>query len=125
MATKLHLVTGDQPRVKPLRKLGKPGANLWRSVMSEFEISDAAGLEMLTMACEQLDRAQDCREQIDRDGLMFKTKSGPKNHPLLKDELAARAFVCRTLQRLGLNLEAVKPVGRPPRGIGWLPDDDD
>jgi hypothetical protein len=36
-----------------------------------------------------------------------------KEHPLLKHELAARAFVCRTLQRLGLDVEAIKPPGRP------------
>jgi len=32
----------------------------------------------------------------------------------LKHELAARSFAVRTLARLGLEVEAVKPVGRPP-----------
>jgi hypothetical protein len=41
------------------------------------------------------------------------TKSGMREHPLLKGELANRAFVCRSLHRLGLNLEVVKPIGRP------------
>jgi hypothetical protein len=50
--------------------------------------------------------------------------AGPRDHPLLKHELAARSFVVRTLQRLGLNMEAVKPTGRPPHGIGWQPDAD-
>ena len=40
-------------------------------------------------------------------------KSGMREHPLLKAELANRAFVCRWLHRLGLNLEVVKPIGRP------------
>jgi hypothetical protein len=43
--------------------------------------------------------------------------------PLLKAELANRAFAVRTLARLGLDLDPVKPVGRPPGkgfpGIGW------
>jgi hypothetical protein len=38
----------------------------------------------------------------------------------VKDELACRAFVVRTLQRLGLNVvvEQSRPVGRPAAGIG-------
>ena len=119
-----RVITGERPAAKPPRKLGRHGADLWRKVMREYEIDDAAGLEMLALACQQLDRAEECREQIDRDGLMLRTKNGPKDHPLLKAELSARGFVCRTLQRLGLTVETIKPVGRPPAPHGWLPDAD-
>jgi hypothetical protein len=111
---KLTVVTGDPPSVKPPRKLGKHGTNLWHSIMGEYEIADAGGIEMLASACQSLDRAERCRETIDRDGELIRTKAGMREHPLLKHELAARAFVCRTLQRLGLDVEAVKPQGRPP-----------
>jgi len=123
MAAKFALVTGEQPAVKPPRKLGRPGANLWRTILSEYQIDDSAGLEMLALACEQLDRAQECKEQIDRDGLLIRTRHGPKDHPLLRTELSARSFVTRTLMRLGLT--EIKPVGRPPSPHGWLPDDAD
>jgi hypothetical protein len=81
--------------------------------MSEYQIEDPGGIEMLTAACQQLDRAESLREQIDQDGDIIRTKAGLRDHPGLKHELAARAFVVRTLARLGLDLEAVKPVGRP------------
>jgi len=123
MAAKLSVVTDQQPTIKPPRKLGRHGGRLWKTVMNEYQIDDAGGSEMLALACEQLDRAQECREQIDRDGLMLRTKHGPKEHPLLKAELSARAFICRTLQRLGLTVETIKPVGRPPLPLGWLPND--
>jgi hypothetical protein len=42
-------------------------------------------------------------------------------HPGVKDELVCRGFVCRTLHRLGLNVETIKPNGRPAVGIGWVP----
>jgi hypothetical protein len=35
----------------------------------------------------------------------------------LREELAGRAFVARTLERLGLNVEAIKPMGRPPHAF--------
>jgi hypothetical protein len=36
--------------------------------------------------------------------------------------LANRAFVVRTLSRLGLEFEPVKSVGRPSQGLGWKGD---
>ena len=34
-----------------------------------------------------------CAEQIDADGEMIRTKEGMRTHPLLRDEMADRAFV--------------------------------
>jgi hypothetical protein len=45
-----------------------------------------------------------------------------REHPAMKHELANRAFVVRTLARLGLDVEAVKPIGRPPKLLGFAPD---
>ena len=122
---KLAVVTGDQPGPKPTRKLGKHGSVLWRDILRENEIEDAGGLEMLASACQQLDRAERCREAIDADGEMIRIKGGHREHPLLKHELAARSFVVRTLQRLGLNMEAIKSPGRPTPDYGWQPNDND
>ena len=113
MAAKLTVVTTSATGIKPARKLGEHGANLWRSVMSDYDIVDSGGIEMLTAACQQLDRAEALREVIDRDGEIIRTKAGPREHPGLKHELAARAFVVRTLARLGLDVEAIQPIGRP------------
>jgi hypothetical protein len=37
-------------------------------------------------------------EQIDADGEIVRTKTGPRAHPGLKDELALRSFIVMTLQ---------------------------
>src|SRR5215813_15601579 len=98
---------------QPPRKFGAPGLTLWDGVQGEFRIDDAAGRELLAQACEEADRVARLAERIDADGEVIETKSGPKVHPALKKELVGRQFICRTLQALGLNLEAVRPVGRP------------
>jgi len=87
---------------------------------TEFSASTASRtLADVDLAAEALDRAEVCRERIDRDGEMISTKGGMRKNPLLKSELASRAFVVRTLARLGLNFEPVRPsVGRPGRGLG-------
>lgn len=111
--SKLRLVGGDTLPT-PARPLGEHGLALWRSVQSEYLIADTGGTEMLLLACQALDRAEGLSADIARDGAVIQTRSGLRDHPALKHELAARAFVARSLQRLGLNFEAVRPVGRPP-----------
>ena len=65
------------------------------------QAASAGGRELLAQACAALDRAEALREHIDRDGEVTRTKAGLKAHPALKDEIAARSFVVRTLHRLG------------------------
>jgi len=99
----------------PPRPLGKHGMALWRSITGEFEVDDAAALEMLCQACQGLDRAEAGREQIEEIGECDVVDGvAVKEHPLLRHELAARAFVVKCIERLGLNAEPGKAVGRPP-----------
>ena len=108
--------------IAPPRRLGADGTDLWVRVMSEYRIEDTGGIELLAQACAALDRAEALAAAIEQDGAVIRDpKTGPKSHPACKDELACRAFVARTLERLGLNVEAVKPPGRPPRPAGWIP----
>ncbi|MHC2661691.1 hypothetical protein ACMA5K_05720 [Bradyrhizobium diazoefficiens] len=100
----------------PPRKLGNHGLTLWQTIMSEYQISDSGGLEILYQICAATDRAERQREIIDDEGETITIKGVLRAHPLLREELANRAFICRGLQRLGLNVEAVKPVGRPGKG---------
>jgi len=121
---KLTVVSGDRLTVKPPRKLGRHGTQLWKNILRGYVIDDVADIETLALACEQLDRAQECREQIDADGVVIRTKHGLKDHPLLKIELAARSYVSRAMQRLGLGTELGRSAGRPPLSHHWQPDDD-
>ena len=123
---KLSLVKPSPPTADgPPPTLGKAGATLWRTLTSEFVIDDAAGLTMLAQICAAADRLADYQAAIGRDGLMIRTKQGPKEHPLLKLELSTRAFIMRGLARLGLDAEPLKAIGRPPAQFGWAPGDAD
>jgi hypothetical protein len=103
--------TDDQPP----RPLGEHGAQLWRTVLAEYVIEDCAGRELLCQAAQALDRAESLAAEIAADGPVIRTRGGiPRSHPSIRDELAARSFVTKTIQRLGLNFEAVRAsVGRP------------
>ena len=97
----------------PPRKLGAHGFDLWSAIMREYCVNDPAGREILAEACAALDRAEALAQRIDADGEVIVVRGTPRTHPALREELSARSFVCRSLQMLGLNLEAVKPIGRP------------
>jgi hypothetical protein len=100
---------------EPPRTLGDHGRALWDRVTREYDIADVAGAEMLAQCCTSLDRAEALRAEIERDGPVIRLRGQIKDHPALKHELAARAFVCRTLTRLGLNFEPARTSsGRPP-----------
>ena len=107
----------------PPCKLGAIGMSLWSDITASYEFGDRASYETLAQACAAADRAERCREQIDADGEMLRTKLGVRDHPLLKHEIAARSFVVRTLARLGLDLEPARAgAGRPPSGgigLSW------
>src|SRR5262245_31981807 len=114
---KLTVVDPVVTGLRPVRKLGVNGMGLWTRIQQEFRVEDAAGVEMLTLACEALDRASTCRTQIDADGEVIRGKGGAvREHPALRHELSNRSFVVRTLARLGLDTEPLRAVGRPPRG---------
>ena len=115
--------TGTRPpstAPKPPRPLGEHGMKMWRSVTSEYPVEDIGGIELLAQACAGLDRAESLAACIAEDGEVIYLRGSPKAHPAVKDELACRAFVVRTLQRLGLNVvvEQSRPVGRPAAGVG-------
>jgi len=115
----LKLVPPDVTTSPAPSALGEAGGNLWRSITSEYQITDSGGIAMLEQACLAADRAKECCDIIAADGAVISTKHGLKDHPLLRHELAARSFVVRTLARLGLDVEPVRPtVGRPPGRLG-------
>jgi hypothetical protein len=98
-AANVRLVTGTSPP----RKLGQHGADLWRRIMSEYDLSDAGGRELLLLGCQMLDRAEDLREVIERESEFIKMRN-----------------VCaRMLRMLGLHQEPLHSrPGRPGSGLG-------
>jgi hypothetical protein len=107
---------------QPPRPLGGDGRAVWDQVQAEYGIQDVGGVQMLQQICEATDRLGALSEQIRADGEVMRTARGPRAHPALRDEIALRAFICRTLVKLGIAVEPLKAVGRPGSGgLGWVP----
>lgn len=107
-------------KLQPPRPLGEQGQRLWDAIQAEYAVTDAGGVEMLALGCEALDASAAYDAAINKDGAVQHLANGAlKEHPLVKHSLAAKAFAVRTIEKLGLNFEAVKPVGRPGSPLGW------
>ena len=118
---KLKLVTPEmaEATLTPPRKLAGHGLALWNSILAEYMIDDVAGREMLALACAALETAEACAAQVAADGVVIRTKGGViREHPSIRGELANRSFVVRRLSKLGLDVEPLKAMGRPPMKIG-------
>jgi hypothetical protein len=109
----LTLVDPASTIAPPPANLGAAGTKLWQSIMTDYDISDSGGLALLEQVAFAYERAERLRAEIDKDGEIVRNRNGMREHPGLRGELAARSFVVRSLQRLGVNLEAVGRVGRP------------
>src|SRR5262249_42783499 len=95
------VVSGETAAISPPRPLGPHGRALWDRVQREYGIRDVGGVELLAQACAAEERAERLAEAIAEDGDVVHTRTGiPKTHPAVKEELACRAFVVRTLERL-------------------------
>ncbi len=93
---------------------------MWDRFSRSYNFSDDAGAEMLCTICEARDTIAHLEAEIERDGAVIRTRGcGVKAHPAQRDLLANRAFIIRTIDRLGLNSESVRPgPGRPPGPLG-------
>ena len=116
----LTVVSPDATGDSPPHELGQHGRQLWDALQREYGIADRGGIELLAQACGAKDLIETLGEAIARDGPVVYGRAGPKAHPAVKDQIAARAFLVRTLEKLGVTSEAVKPgPGRPPSSYGW------
>jgi P27 family predicted phage terminase small subunit len=98
------------------KHLSKEAKILWKEILTEYQISDAAGIRILRVALEAFDRAQSARVSIDKIGLLVKDKFGQiKPHPLLPIERDSRAAFLSGLKALNLDIEPLQDgPGRPP-----------
>src|SRR5262249_56527938 len=68
--------------LSPPRALGAHGTALWNRVQAEYRIEDIGGIELLTQACQALDRAEELAAAIAHDGSVVYSRTGvPKTHP--------------------------------------------
>jgi phage terminase small subunit len=110
------MLNAKPKRRKPPPHLGPAGADLWRNIVHDYAIQDAAGLTLATTAGECLDRIRAAQKSIAEHGEIVVDRYGsPKCHPALALEKDARNGLLAALKALNLDLEPLRDAaGRPP-----------
>ena len=108
-------------KIKTPNHLRAAGAALFRDVASEYGISDAAGLALLTTAAECLDRMRAAQSSIREHGELVLDRYGaPKLNPATGLEKESRAGFILAIKALNLDIEPIRDrVGRPGKPLGW------
>jgi phage terminase small subunit len=84
----------------------------WRSVNADYELDDHHRL-LLTAACEALDRAEEARLALLKEGSFFTDRHGARKvHPAVNVERDNHALFARILRELQLDTNQEPP--RPP-----------
>lgn len=87
---------------------------LWRSILATFAF-EPHHEQILKLALEAADRAEDARATIERDGAYQTTaRGGVTTHPAIAIERDSAIRAARLLRELGLDLDDGRSDGRPP-----------
>lgn len=97
----------------PPSHLQGPSRAFWRSVLAGYEL-EPHHLAVLQAGCEAMDRMNEARAAIERDGAYITGRFGMKAHPALAVERDSRTAMLRAIRELGLDLEAPTAPTRPP-----------
>jgi len=93
--------------------LSEAARKFWKSIVAGWEL-DPNHLELLRVACQQLDRATQARAAVDEAGSYFTDKFGNiKPHPGLGVEARARKLFIQSLREIGLDAKVTESPRAP------------
>ena len=98
----------------PRGRLSKDARQWWTRIVSQWEL-ETASLLILESALEAYDRMHQAADEVNREGVTIKDQNGiPRKHPAVSVEAEQRGLMLRFFKALGIDLEAVGEMGRPP-----------
>jgi hypothetical protein len=99
---------------QPPADLSADSAAWFRSVVEGWKL-EAHHLHLLALAARALDRCEQAREAIARDGAYFKDARGnPRPHPALRIEVESRRQYASLLRELNLDEQPAPAAPRKP-----------
>ncbi len=97
--------------------LGESGRVFWACVVGEFDL-DSAALQLLAVACKQLDRIAEARAILAAQPVTYLDRfDQPREHPAVAIERNASVVFARLVRELALDVEPPAD-SRPPRRPG-------
>jgi phage terminase small subunit len=95
----------------------RPATQRWFTEMSGLYELEPQGIELLTLAASALDRAEQARARIAKDGAYLAGRYGLRAHPAIAVERDSRLAFARLVRELQLDQQAPE-TPRPPAIAG-------
>jgi phage terminase small subunit len=92
----------------------RPATKRWFAEMSGLYAMEPQHLELLTLAAEARDRAEQARARIAQDGAYVEGRYGLRAHPAIAVERDARLAFARLVRELQLDDQQPPGAPRPP-----------
>ena len=86
------------------KHLSTESKHLWRDILRDHEILDAAGFALLRQLCETLDDLRAAQTRVADDGLMIASERGLRPHPLIAAISEHRRQILATIRALKLDI---------------------
>jgi hypothetical protein len=103
-----------KPKIKFEKHIRKESRAEVRKIAEEYQIEDSGGLLLLQSYAECDTTERNCQDIVNEVGFVVKDRFDQvKSHPLLVTIRDARAQKLACLKALCLDVEPLKPVGRP------------
>lgn len=100
------------------RTLGIKGKDFWKGIMADWLIDQRHDLELLEQASICLDRLENARNAMERDGEYIEVHGKLTAHPGLKVERECLALFNRLVKALDLTTDQEKPGSNFKKGRG-------
>jgi P27 family predicted phage terminase small subunit len=96
--------------------LSKEAQRWWKKLVTEYEVTDQAGLLLMQTALEAFDRMREAQEALKTDGAVMTDRFGQrKQHPAVITERDSRSQMLAALRQLNLDVDPDwDGGGRPP-----------
>ena len=88
---------------KPPEGLRQTSGKWWLACVEQFNLVSAGEQQVLTEAARSLDRIDQCREAIEKDGLFVEGQRGKVSHPAARLEQQHRSLVLQACRQLGIS----------------------
>lgn len=96
------------------RHLSPEAKRWWRKLCSAYPFEEDA-LLLVEGALEAFDRMREAQRDIQEHGIMLRSEGKmPRLNPATRVEKDSKATLLAYVKQLGLDLEPIGPVGRPP-----------
>jgi phage terminase small subunit len=96
----------------------RPATQRWFTEMAATYALESQGVQLLTLAAEARDRAEQARARIVKDGAYVQGRYGLRAHPAIAVERDSRLAFARLVRELQLEDQQAPEAPRPPAIAG-------